>query len=144
MPGAVKRQKDGRSERGFENWKKNKKVGVKRYYDKNPHIRKKIQRESKAFRRLINKLDIIGHYSNFTFKCSECGEGRFDCLTVDHVYGGGTKHKKELRRSGIEFYSWVIKNGFPDGFRVLCMNCQFCEESEWDEYKQEVYYHTNR
>ncbi len=25
--------------------------------------------------------------------------------------------------SGDKFYKWIIANGFPDGFRIMCLNC---------------------
>ena len=55
-------------------------------------------------------------------KCDCCGESIFEFLTVDHTNGGGNKHRKTIRGN---FYGWLIKNGFPFGFRVLCMNCNF-------------------
>jgi hypothetical protein len=32
----------------------------------------------------------------------------------------------------------------PKGFRTICMNCQFCEDTPSQEELQEVYYHTRR
>jgi len=144
MGGATDRQRRNRSEKGFANWKNNKKRGVKKYYSKHPESRKRIQKKSKSLDRLIKKLVVLEFYSGGTFLCSMCGESRIDCLSIDHIYGGGTKHKKNLRKAGIEFYTWLYKNNFPHGFRVLCMNCQFCESRINNVVKQEEYYHTNR
>jgi hypothetical protein len=119
-------------------------MGIKRWNDRNPENRKERQRRSKKFRRLIDKLEILNYYSNGTLECVLCGEDRLACLSIDHIYGGGTKHKKELRASGIEFYTWIIKNDFPEGFRTIYMNCQFCEDTPSQEELQEVYYHTRR
>lgn len=71
-----------------------------------------------------NKLLIMQHYSKLDIpKCACCGETEIDFLSLDHINGGGNKHRKSLGIRSI--YSWIIKNNFPDGFQVLCMNCQF-------------------
>ena len=44
-------------------------------------------------------------------------------LSIDHIDGGGTQHRKQLREQGTIFYRWVIKNNYPEGFQVLCFNC---------------------
>lgn len=57
-------------------------------------------------------------------KCACCGENEEAFLSIDHVNGGGTAHRKEIRvSSGKTFYRWLINNNFPDGFQTLCMNC---------------------
>ena len=38
-------------------------------------------------------------------------------LAVDHINGCGA-----LKRVS-NFYSWLLRNGLPDGFRILCHNC---------------------
>lgn len=53
--------------------------------------------------------------------CECCGESHWEFLTIDHIYGNGSKHKREIKRRNI--YPWLIKNNFPEGFRVLCFNC---------------------
>jgi hypothetical protein len=40
-------------------------------------------------------------------------------LAIDHIKGGGSKHRKEVRH----LYSWLRREGFPSGFRILCHNC---------------------
>lgn len=67
------------------------------------------------------KADVVAHYGG---KCSCCGEGRLIFLTIDHVDGGGTKHRKVVGH-GTQFYRWLVRNGYPAGFRVLCHNCNF-------------------
>jgi hypothetical protein len=67
------------------------------------------------------KLLVISHYGG---KCECCQESRLDFLTIDHIDGGGRKHRKELNAHGSTFYKWLIRNKFPkDNFRVLCWNC---------------------
>lgn len=56
--------------------------------------------------------------------CSCCGEKELAFLTIDHINGGGTKHRR-MAGFGADIYRWLWKNNFPPGFRVLCMNCNF-------------------
>lgn len=64
----------------------------------------------------------LEYYSSNKMSCACCGERIFEFLTLDHISGGGRKHREEVGK-GLKFYSWLIKNDFPEGFRVLCYNC---------------------
>ena len=57
--------------------------------------------------------------------CAHCGIQDVDVLQIDHVNGGGNKQRRALGNngSGIPFYRWLKKNGFPDDYQVLCANC---------------------
>ena len=66
---------------------------------------------------------VISHYSSGTNVCACCAEDEFDFLTIDHIYGGGNKHRREAKIGNGKTYQWLIKNNFPDGFQVLCWNC---------------------
>lgn len=57
-------------------------------------------------------------------ECGCCSENDSDSLCIDHVNGGGNAHRKQIGRlAGYSFYVWLKKNGYPSGFRVLCLNC---------------------
>src|SRR5665213_1668932 len=53
-------------------------------------------------------------------KCQCCGETRLAFLSIDHINGGGRKHRKEV---GSQFYHWITRNQYPPILRILCMNC---------------------
>lgn len=53
--------------------------------------------------------------------CVCCGEAVLGFLSLDHVNGGGYRQRKEMGGGG--FYTWLRRNGYPSGFRVLCHNC---------------------
>lgn len=59
--------------------------------------------------------------------CACCGETTKEFLTVDHVGGGGRKHRARIK--GHDMYRWLIKNRFPFGFRLLCMNCNWATKN---------------
>lgn len=66
------------------------------------------------------KVEALDHYGK---TCACCGETDFDMLQLDHIEGGGRKHKKEFNISSVP--AWARKNGFPSIFRTLCANCNF-------------------
>jgi len=57
-------------------------------------------------------------------KCACCGEEQPEFLSIDHIGGGGNAHRKSIGdRARVNFYLWLQKEGYPKGFRALCMNC---------------------
>jgi hypothetical protein len=50
-----------------------------------------------------------------------CGESDVEILEIDHIDGGGNKHRKSIGQSNI--YLWLEQQGYPDGYRVLCPTC---------------------
>lgn len=77
-------------------------------------------------------MEIIGHYSHGTMQCSKCSYCDIRALTIDHIDNNGAAHRAELKQQGAgKFYRWLKRNGCPEGFQVLCMNCQW--EKRWDE-----------
>lgn len=94
---------------------------------------KGIERRKKYDQRI--KLDVLTHYGNGIPKCVLCGHARLTSLSIDHINGGGCKHKKEVVK-GKNFYCWLIKNNYPEGFRTLCLNCQFDEKIRLSEQKR--------
>src|SRR3989304_1422744 len=80
------------------------------------------------------KLRCLIAYSGSPPKCACCGESHIEFLTVDH--NGQLIDKKH--RSGDNLYGWLIKNYFPKGYQVLCMNCNhslghycYCPHNIW-------------
>lgn len=70
------------------------------------------------------KVEILRNYGGDPPKCACCGEVVVEFLSIDHIDGKGNLHRKEIRKpSGITFYRWLKKSGFPSGYRVLCFNC---------------------
>lgn len=55
--------------------------------------------------------------------CQCCGETTDQFLVLDHIYGGGSKHRRDTGRAGLSFYATLRKEGFPSGYQVLCHNC---------------------
>ncbi len=62
---------------------------------------------------------VISHYGG---KCACCGETQYEFLAIDHINGGGNKHRKSLGGNN-RIAAWIIKNNYPSDFRLLCHNC---------------------
>jgi hypothetical protein len=90
-------------------------------------------RELNAISRSKVKLEVLAHYGpNGEARCSwvECGWKDVRALSIDHVEGGGSRHRKEIGGSGYTMYRWLKKSGFPAGYQTLCMNHQFIKRVE--------------
>lgn len=69
------------------------------------------------------------------YRCACCGIVDEVFLTLDHVNGGGNKHRNEISPDvkrwggggGCKLYRWLKKNKYPRGFQVLCFNCNFAK-----------------
>ena len=79
-----------------------------------------LARRNRYFR---SRLRVLIHYSGKPPFCKCCREERIEFLSVDHTRGGGRKHRKEIRGGAGSFYRWLEKNNFPEGFTILCHNC---------------------
>jgi len=95
----------------------------KRYRTKYPE---KVKERIKQWRKQT-RMKALVHYSGDPPKCACCGESTYEFLTIDHINGGGNKHRKKLRKIkigfGNEIYRWLKIAGYPPGFRILCYNC---------------------
>lgn len=69
--------------------------------------------------RAKNKARVIDHYGG---RCELCGINDPEVMTVDHLWGNGHDHRKEV---GTRIHAWLIRNNFPPGFRLLCFNCNY-------------------
>jgi hypothetical protein len=112
---------------------------VKKWRKKNPERAQQIQRDyianhpekyrgyldTRIEKRAANRLLVLTHYSDGKPRCAcpGCVEETIEFLSIDHIGGGGTRHRVHLKRSGSEFYAWLIEHKFPPGYRVLCHNC---------------------
>lgn len=89
----------------------------KNYYNHRPKkdiagYRKKLRKERRS--QVFKKLGSV-------CKCCGLTDERF--LTVDHVYGGGGKHRK--RTSDIQILKEVLRE--PEKYQLLCYNCNMAK-----------------
>ena len=70
---------------------------------------------------------IFNHYG---WKCECCGETIKEFLSLDHKDNDGylDKNPNGSKKSGKELYLLVIKQGLPDKYQTLCMNCNWAKK----------------
>jgi len=74
------------------------------------------------------KFEVFEHYSTLGHpNCLHCGEDDIDVLCLDHISNGGVEHRK-LTGTGSAFHWWLQKNDYPEGYQVLCANCNLKKE----------------
>lgn len=67
------------------------------------------------------RVKVLSRYSGGgNPKCACCGVTNLEFLSLDHINGGGRQHRKTVK---IRWWEWLRKNKYPEGFRVLCHNC---------------------
>lgn len=81
---------------------------------------RKAHSEHAAARSEIAKEKVFAHYSPGKAACAICGIADRIFLTVDHIEGGGAEHRREKKINNL--YTWLVKNNFPPGYRLLCWN----------------------
>ena len=96
---------------------------VRRFRELRPEDTKRWHRSAR--KRL--KLQMIAAYGG---NCDCCGENRHEFLTLDHVNRDGNQHRATFGGRGIatsmQIWADLKRRGWPkDGFRVLCMNCNW-------------------
>jgi hypothetical protein len=92
-------------------------------YGWSSHCKKCSRRRINSYRN-DSRIKVLTHYSQGLPQCSCCGETNLVFLAIDHINDDGAKHRREVV-SGRELPVWLIKNNFPEGFRVLCHNCNW-------------------
>lgn len=71
--------------------------------------------------RALNKEAAINVLTNGEGTCRWCGQGDIDVLCFDHVNQDGAAHRKQVGNSSMAW--WLIQHDYPEGFQVLCYNC---------------------
>lgn len=111
-----RRRHPGQNTKRFLAWK-----------ERNPEKASELVRSSSRKYRARLKDAVMEAYSGQSPCCACCGESHREFLAIDHVNGGGNKHRREIKVLGWNFYKWLVDNKFPSGFQVLCHNCNFAK-----------------
>lgn len=112
---------------------------ARKYASRQPEKRKPKQREYYLKNREERLLKAAKYSRNLRMAamdayggkfCACCGEQQLLFLTIDHKLNDGNQHRREISGKnvgggGTVFYRWLRNKGYPDGFQVLCMNCNF-------------------
>jgi len=76
------------------------------------------------------KTEVLTHYGGGKLACVKCGFLDFRALSLDHIHGGG---REERGNSSQGFFLRLKREGYPEGYQTLCMNCQFIKRYENNE-----------
>lgn len=122
------------TEKGQEH-RENHKEYMKEWREKNKEKYKATQKRcyDKA------RLEVLTHYSGGVKPfCKCCGEDEILFLQIDHINGDGADHRRKLKEE-IGYYPggnglpyWLKKNGYPEGFQILCANCNLGKRTGLD------------
>ena len=107
-------------------------IARKKKYQSSPESKKNYKEI-----RDTNRFKVLQHYSKTLSNsdipcCNCCGlDEHMDFLALDHIAG-----KKQMdfeselvklgyssKLKGEKLLNWIIKNDFPEGFQILCHNC---------------------
>lgn len=108
----------------------------KKYRAGAAHKEKKNQKTRES--RMLLRLEILNHYSGGSLLCAHCGFGDMRALDLDHIENGGGEHRKSIGRRGATYdiYAELKRSGFPQGYQILCRNCNWIKEMELRSQRQ--------
>lgn len=76
--------------------------------------------------KLALKQQVMDAYGG---RCTCCGESNLIFLAIDHINGGGALERRRKGRNGggSRIYMRLRREGWPEGFQVLCFNCNWAK-----------------
>ncbi len=76
------------------------------------------------------KLKVFQHYSGKEMpECGRCEFSDMRALCLDHVNGNGSEDRKRFHGS-VHLFRHLRDKGYPDGYQILCANCNYIKASE--------------
>lgn len=66
----------------------------------------------------------LQYYSKGKMSCNCCGEKEYKFLAIDHIHGGGSQNRRLYSGS---LAAWLVRNELPEGFQILCHNCNMAK-----------------
>lgn len=89
------------------------------------------------------RIEVLKKYSNSEYPfCAKCGTLHLEFLEVDHIMGGGREHSRNIKTN---LHRWLRQNNYPDGFQVLCSNCNtkkyrlYCKSKAYNGTEKQKY-----
>lgn len=119
-PECKRKQHNEACQKSYQKNKSKYKEPHRKYMQRTREIRRKHYRN---YRNALRK-EVFQHYSP-TLSCACCGETHFEFLQIDHIHGDGSNHRK--RDKARDTILWLKKNNYPEGYQVLCVNCNFAK-----------------
>lgn len=101
-------------------------LGVSQRENRAAYSKARYHRENKRERanRQALRREVLSHYSGGQPRCTCCGEATLVFLTIDHIVPVKRNSKNNASGTAGEALCRRLKrDGYPDGFQVLCYNC---------------------
>jgi hypothetical protein len=136
----AKKYNDSHKKEHAQYYQKNRiniRIKAKKFYDEHPELMSEQKRKQyhkspekykgKALQRyqtVVKKFKeiVMSYYSKKNTECRLCKEKGLDFLNIDHIEGRKeVGHSREVK--GAKLYHFLIKHNFPEGYQVLCWNC---------------------
>ena len=101
---------------------------IKKEKSQKSYLKRRDHQLNKMHDRIVNlRLETLYWYSYGIMRCSECGEKNIEFLAIDHINNDGSEDRLQHRGNLIE-YLWKAR--FPEGYQVLCHNCNALKQFE--------------
>ena len=97
----------------------------KKYYYRDAKDPVKVA-QRRAYNRQWNKnvkIRVLEHYGGNPPRCVCCNESILQFLTIDHTNNDGSLQRKTNPFTRHHLGYWLWQNGYPNGYQVLCWNC---------------------
>ena len=91
---------------------------------KNKICRRCLDNRLRYTQKIIQPLKDAAFRAYGGYICACCGETEPIFLSIDHIDGGGYEQRKTIH-AGYSMYSWLKRHKYPEGFQVLCRNCNW-------------------
>ena len=99
-------------------------------------LAEKRKKEANYLKRYFLKMEVMAYYSQHEppqcanpFGIHQLPFTILEALTIDHMDDDGAQKRKQ-EGHGYQFYLWLKKHNYPDGYQVLCWNCQWIKRSK--------------
>jgi len=95
----------------------------------------------KDSKKRLKKADRKAAFAHYGESCAYCGQSVEMFLTIDHINDDGAEHRRTQRSGGYgghDIYAWLRKNGYPEGFQILCFNCNSAKGHYGEEVVKEA------
>jgi hypothetical protein len=76
------------------------------------------------------RYQVLSHYSGSVQPfCKHCGFSNIKALQLDHINNNGADDKRKFGNN-IRLARYLIDANFPEGYQVLCANCNTIKEMD--------------